>query len=251
MLCNVCTQLFRQKNQEGNHHTNGSDIIKASKGGCFICRTVVSRLQGKRYDPNRIEKFNFTFVGRILQISAENDIPKIWWLKNCSFKLICVEDEKHLARLSSMSTKPSVQGEPWRITQDELWLGLPESTGHPEALELAKGWLQECLDSHVECHAGNNEEDWYPPRLIDVTLRPPRLIDCAIDTPKGPYSTLSYCWGQAKFLTLTRENLEPFKKSIPFELLPQNFMEAIQVTESLGIRYIWIDSLYFNTNFSQ
>lgn len=244
MLCNLCTRLFRDRSQAGSHHQNGNEIVKASRGGCYICRMVVSRLEGKRANVARMENFQYTFEGYTLRIFSHTyQIPPIWWTKNCAFKLICVEDEAHLRRLSTISSKPTLQGEAWRIVQDEIYLNLRDSTAHPDVLDLARDWLHECIEGHVGCHVEDNEEDWYPPRLIDVTLRPPRLIDCDFEPPKGPYATLSYCWGKEKFTMLTAESMKDFARGIPFELLPQNFREAIQVTETLGIKYLWIDAM--------
>ncbi|KAF6831669.1 heterokaryon incompatibility protein [Colletotrichum musicola] len=41
----------------------------------------------------------------------------------------------------------------------------------------------------------------------------------------------------------TSKTLEEYKKSLPMDLLPQNFLDAILVTRKLGLRYLWIDAL--------
>ncbi|KAF4627580.1 hypothetical protein G7Y89_g10574 [Cudoniella acicularis] len=57
------------------------------------------------------------------------------------------------------------------------------------------------------------------------------------------YVTLSHCWGSLTILTTKKNNLSLHKKSIELAALPKTFQDAIQVTRSLGIRYLWIDSL--------
>ncbi|KAF2679884.1 HET-domain-containing protein, partial [Lentithecium fluviatile CBS 122367] len=57
------------------------------------------------------------------------------------------------------------------------------------------------------------------------------------------YLTLSHCWGNTKFLTLCENNKEAFQESIPIHKLKRTFQDALYVTEKLGFRYIWIDSL--------
>jgi hypothetical protein len=44
-------------------------------------------------------------------------------------------------------------------------------------------------------------------------------------------------------VVLTMENLFSMMQSIDFEELPKTFKDAIKVTRSLGLRYLWIDSL--------
>lgn len=59
------------------------------------------------------------------------------------------------------------------------------------------------------------------------------------------YCALSYCWGPQglqKLLT-TRETLRDHLSGISFDALPRMFQDAVQVVRSIGIRYLWIDSL--------
>ncbi|KAI1866336.1 uncharacterized protein JN550_007724 [Neoarthrinium moseri] len=57
------------------------------------------------------------------------------------------------------------------------------------------------------------------------------------------YATLSHCWGNSMPLKLTKETLAAFEERIPFLLIPPTFTETINIARSIGIRYIWIDSL--------
>ncbi|TVY89433.1 hypothetical protein LAWI1_G007523 [Lachnellula willkommii] len=56
------------------------------------------------------------------------------------------------------------------------------------------------------------------------------------------YTTLSYCWGNAKFRT-TKENELLHRQELTYEHLPRTLQDAITVTRQLSIPYIWIDAL--------
>ncbi|PMD41094.1 HET-domain-containing protein [Hyaloscypha variabilis F] len=59
------------------------------------------------------------------------------------------------------------------------------------------------------------------------------------------YTTLSHRWDSdsSSQFKLTRENIVHLCSDIELLSLPQTFVDAIQITRKLGIRYLWIDSL--------
>jgi hypothetical protein len=57
------------------------------------------------------------------------------------------------------------------------------------------------------------------------------------------YTTLSHCWGNSQPLRLLMSNIDEFKSTIPPERIPKTFSDAFRVVKSLGLRYIWVDSL--------
>lgn len=61
------------------------------------------------------------------------------------------------------------------------------------------------------------------------------------------YTSLSHCWGASESLSgrmiLRFENLGRFKKALPPDALPKTFRDAIYVTQTLGIKYLWVDCL--------
>jgi Heterokaryon incompatibility protein (HET) len=61
----------------------------------------------------------------------------------------------------------------------------------------------------------------------------------------GPYVALSHCWGkpEKRPLTTTRETLLQRLAGIAMESLPQTFQDTVVVVKSIGLRYLWIDSL--------
>ncbi|KAL3426699.1 heterokaryon incompatibility protein [Phlyctema vagabunda] len=116
-------------------------------------------------------------------------------------------------------------------------------TGHGglSQVELAKKWLDACLETHQSCKS--TEDYQLPTRLIDLHSIPIRLVRSSDLTSKPRYATLSHCWGTENFHKLQQSNLEDFMNAIPEEKLTKTFQDAIYITRSLGLRYLWIDSL--------
>lgn len=115
-----------------------------------------------------------------------------------------------------------------------------------------RGWLEDCR-SHDLCQRNiPGTVKRLPTRLIQVTRLPGAVKKIEIkaklcqgsDLPKDtPYTTLSHCWGNTKFLTLTKGNLDEMTRDIPVAQLSQAFQDAMRVTLELGLAYLWIDSL--------
>ncbi|TVY81122.1 hypothetical protein LSUE1_G005745 [Lachnellula suecica] len=125
-----------------------------------------------------------------------------------------------------------------------------DNTGSHESLGLAKGWLQNCLTSHVQCKNSSVSTPWkLPSRILDVRgPGQPHKVSLHISnrhplTENIPYATLSHCWGTIPIIKLLKSNLEELAEAIDLTTLPKTFLEAIEVTQTLGIRYLWIDSL--------
>lgn len=55
--------------------------------------------------------------------------------------------------------------------------------------------------------------------------------------------TLSHRWGSAHVFKLRRYNHARLLAGFSATSLPQCFQDAIEVTQALGVRYLWIDSL--------
>lgn len=112
----------------------------------------------------------------------------------------------------------------------------------PSQLELARKWLTACSETHISCKKPLDCQ--LPTRLIDVGSTPIRLVQTSSLATKNPsYATLSHCWGTRDFFTLQEDNLEELMIAIPEEKLTKTFLDAIHITRSLGLQYLWIDSL--------
>ncbi|KAH6679264.1 heterokaryon incompatibility protein-domain-containing protein [Halenospora varia] len=109
-------------------------------------------------------------------------------------------------------------------------------------LELASKWLNACSETHESCQPTQDRQ--LPTRLIDVGSTPIRLVQTSSLSTNNPrYATLSHCWGTRDFFTLQEDNFEELMTTIPEEKLTRTFLDAVHITRSLGLQYLWIDSL--------
>jgi hypothetical protein len=68
-----------------------------------------------------------------------------------------------------------------------------------------------------------------------------RLVETTGQAAK--YAALSHCWGKHQPIRTLKTNMADMKKVIAWNDLSQVFKNAVQVCYSLGIEYLWIDSL--------
>lgn len=116
------------------------------------------------------------------------------------------------------------------------------SSRREECHSLLNGWINNCNSTHRNCTA------------FDPTL-PKRVLDVGTDTSKrlflhissgevASYTALSHCWGpNGILLKTTTSTIKDYQQGIDFQCLPKNFQDAMTVTRSIGIRYLWVDSL--------
>lgn len=93
-------------------------------------------------------------------------------------------------------------------------------------------------------------EPLFPTRLLEIQSNDAlhdliRLIEPRGLQLEGTYVALSYCWGGEEFQTwkLTTSNISHLREGVLVSELPRTFREAIEITQALGKRYLWIDAL--------
>ena len=122
-------------------------------------------------------------------------------------------------------------------------------TGTRASVEVAKAWIQQCLQSHPNC----SEPQALPPlptRVIDVGDPSPVDVDgqqslklVITNGQPGRYAALSYCWGGQQPITLTAATLERLQHGMPLADFPPTIRDAVWWTQQLSFRYLWIDAL--------
>jgi len=117
-----------------------------------------------------------------------------------------------------------------------------------ESLNLIDRWFTECVRNHELCKDRRGQGDHPSPRrLVDVgTQQQGRIHLHMIENKQNfndEYITLSHRWGSIHQLTLTKDTVNELVAGIAPEILPKSFKDAIMITQQLGIRYLWIDSL--------
>ena len=106
-------------------------------------------------------------------------------------------------------------------------------------------WLDDCNQLHKNCQNSFSGSRGLPTRVLDVGAT---NGSCQLRLLKthglgGQYIALSHCWGLNRHIVTNVNNLELHERRIPYESLPKTFQDAALITRSVGIRYLWIDSL--------
>ncbi|TGO61200.1 hypothetical protein BCON_0029g00430 [Botryotinia convoluta] len=108
---------------------------------------------------------------------------------------------------------------------------------------IARNWIKTCSEDHDECP--DMDEKPLPTRVINVGSDDQEPFLVPTNHQMGRFIALSHCWGGSveEEAKLTVEKAELFKNRIPMSHLPANFVDAILITRSLGLEYLWIDCL--------
>ena len=110
---------------------------------------------------------------------------------------------------------------------------------------IVSTWLDDCNQLHKDCQNSISTSRTLPTRVLDVGAT---NDSCQVRLLKthglsGQYIALSHCWGVNRHIVTNLDNLELHERRIPYESLPQTFQDAVIIARSVGIRYVWIDSL--------
>ncbi|KAF4978809.1 hypothetical protein FZEAL_4876 [Fusarium zealandicum] len=234
MLCQECKFVFeeplvlvqkpRQLDRWSANCSYGITLsqLELKATFCYICRGIIRQLVASRTSTR-------------LQIQADTVLQ-------IKYALSIQTDPRGCVRLWNQAFLDGQGLGPQVVHFDKVSIEEPPltstNTNSAETLEFVKRCLNACRDQHKACVALT--PSWSPTRLVQVEQNSLRLVE---STVSEPYASLSHCWGNAQILKLTVENMASLKREIPIARLPQTFRDAIQVVKSLGIKYIWIDSL--------
>ena len=117
------------------------------------------------------------------------------------------------------------------------------------AFGQVRSWLASCDKHHRDCQQlrqqrGSAAAAMMPTRVlrVDGSSMKVYLVD-TLPEQTGRYIALSHRWGKSHRLTLTHGNHLALRGGISIAEIPQTFQDAIAVCRSLGVAYLWIDSL--------
>jgi len=165
------------------------------------------------------------------------------------------------------------------LALNEVLEEIPYSNKRKKLLwKIVKAWINNCERNHyfeptcIPWYSAPSATGYCPSRLIDVGEPKPsltsrlrghqrsgtklRLVERS-DFSEGSrtprYTCLSYCWGttlpaSAKTTTVS---LSVHKKAFELGDLPRTFRDAVEITRGLGIRYLWIDALWYVNSTTQ
>lgn len=113
----------------------------------------------------------------------------------------------------------------------------------PAGFSKVDQWLRDCEQNHADCNVSKSPP--LPTRVIDVGSctgsQEPYLH--ASKGQYGRYIALSHKWGNTATLTTTTKSIKDHMRAIALSEMPKSFRDAVIVTRSLGVQYLWIDSL--------
>jgi hypothetical protein len=110
-----------------------------------------------------------------------------------------------------------------------------------DAFPVLQGWIQQCITTHSAC---NQDFGALPTRVIGVGKPGEEQPFLYISRGESfPYAALSHCWGSIALLRTMKSNIDDHENGLVWTALSQTFQDAITVTQELGLRYLWIDSI--------
>ncbi|EPE30023.1 hypothetical protein GLAREA_13071 [Glarea lozoyensis ATCC 20868] len=257
-LCSICRNMLRLL--DGNIHVTCDIRVETrAQAGCYLCALFAFRLKDSRYVIKGYRKdqqgprftlryitdfFRFHNLPIHLVQSEEEQVaygnnPSCWNVLTTSVLGVDYKGATSHNLLDSFDLL-TVTGHISDI------IAQPDILSLKNKMEIASVWMQQCKARHTSC------------ALVDPHIIPTRVVDVSLQTPPAPllclgqaiptgakYATLSHCWGDPNTMSvkLQRSTLPLMLQGIDFNSLPKTFQDAINVTQSLGIRYLWIDSL--------
>jgi hypothetical protein len=169
-------------------------------------------------------------------------------VSKCYYRpLLCVDDwyGPHLEYRSFILPVSRVHGAALDEPDSQMFCGRPVHAMID--LPLIANWYKICTSRHIDPADGHGccphtHESVQGLRVIDVQQR------CVVRTNgKVDYAALSYVWGNAKRLVLTKDNeswlTTPGAFSQTEENIPKTFRDALEVAAALGIANLWVDAV--------
>jgi hypothetical protein len=124
---------------------------------------------------------------------------------------------------------------------------LARSRAGSREMKTYRKLLEDC-QSHDECNEAMKKVQGCvaPGRLFCTQPDSNKLLQTIPQGESLSYVALSYCWGDAQQMEkakTTRANVQDRHRRIELSQLPQTIRDAIEVTRSLGLVYLWVDAL--------
>ena len=250
-LCQSCDTIFRGSlalkglsEDEEQHllHQNYNDLLQSAASGCHFCSLVDSEM----FDADKPVDGQTTSTGAVtLKITKKGkSLTGADQLRvdiNCTTTMDRRTQDQTTVSFRVKNT-PGMYDNPARIHPALAQV----QTSSTEHVNLARSWIQSCLTRH-RC-GDRSDTRFVPTRLLklsgcgaDLTVR--LYLTSARRDIGLSYCALSHCWGGMKVLCLNIANLEAFQQSIPLSDIPATYLDAIRIAQSIGVMYLWVDSL--------
>lgn len=105
---------------------------------------------------------------------------------------------------------------------------------------LLHGWLDHCRSNHTRCVAKTRQHNFF--KVINCRTR--QVVEAP---PRCTYFALSYVWGKSSL----NEAVGQLHDGRPLPELPKTVEDAIALTSSMGIKFLWVDKYCIDQNDEQ
>ncbi|KAH8726425.1 heterokaryon incompatibility protein-domain-containing protein [Phaeosphaeriaceae sp. PMI808] len=115
----------------------------------------------------------------------------------------------------------------------------------------AQKWLKQCKENHPGCRTTFNPSTLPASRMLEISMTPKASLSVKlvstqdIDIYEQGYIVLSHVWGGIDIeCKTTSVNVSTYySQGINSDELPKLFRDAVEITQALKYRYLWIDSI--------
>ncbi|KAK7932182.1 heterokaryon incompatibility protein [Apiospora marii] len=209
------------------------EVEREAISGCVFCDSVFDdRLYTDVLGKN--PSYSGAVQGKRVRLHVRNEV------RHPGFPPADEQLEVRIKRELSASSL-SITYRAKNVVQREAYIMSP---GSPELLHQAREWMNDCLANHTGCGQGGSTK--LPARVVLLSApgEPPWAKVWEPNGQDGQYCALSYCWGrdQEHKLLASRHQMY-YTQGLPYAKLPKTITDAFHIARSVGMRYIWIDSL--------
>ncbi|KAH8654037.1 heterokaryon incompatibility protein-domain-containing protein [Tricladium varicosporioides] len=238
-------------------------LEKSGKEGCEFCSflratLLSSDVKADKHEHRRIKELYDSNEELSFKRASYSSIPnmdgKLWawfeiWITNLRGFMSSLHNGGSTGNIET--SIPSCRNRDNGCLPRGVSVPCPEVL-EPETVRFLIDALEECSNGHDECNV-HHRHPFLPTRVLDLRDDPVRLLRSnslgnsdSFATP-SKYAALSYCWGSPlnaeKQLKTTIKTLEEHQKGILNDQMPEVLRDAIRVTRSLSIPFLWVDSL--------
>ncbi|KAI5860765.1 heterokaryon incompatibility protein-domain-containing protein [Durotheca rogersii] len=269
MLCAICKESFKKALpilqhgiSTGISHLSLRSFNRSVMEGCFVCQQIWAHIACQpEEDEKWLENALSNTVSSGLEVAPRGDRMIYYevqdYADNFGYPRRPGQCEYGMSYL-----QVSVGSKTFENPEVPLFVFSParndpcipavtaESTSTADAENLWCYWFRTCRDSHDACKKQELGLARLPPeRLIEILKVGDKLywrLTFGSNIKNSSYVTLSHCWGNSDHIQLEKDSkgsIARFEEKQKVSELPQTYQDAMRVALSLGVPYIWIDSL--------
>lgn len=223
--------------------------LKAMISTCSMCRLLYTEIA-------KAVPANAEFVSMYRYEELGDKLACLWMypeygqrkFENPLAMIYCYADEGQLLPKRDVNYDSQANSFAASFASQYVELRPISPAGSQASMATIKNWLKECEDDHPQCRSSLSGDPIQslpdlPTRVIDITLYPHSLRLVVSGGRRAKYVAVSHCWGGHSPIRTTRSTLDEHLKHISPRALSKTIQDAVYITHSLGIRYLWVDYL--------